>query len=69
MRWHTFDDFTYFQHFTIDQIKAGIYSDLASMQGSDSTFYLGGATDFELVEPIVEHSKYLVANHFTGTES
>ena len=65
-RWHTFDDFTYFQHFTIDQIKAGIYSDLASMQGNDRTLYVGGATDFELVEPIVEHSKYLVANHFSG---
>jgi hypothetical protein len=36
------------------------------MQGNDRTFYVGGATDFELVEPIVEHSKYLVANHFSG---
>ena len=66
-RWHTFDDFTYFQHFTPDQIKKGIYSDLASMQGHDATFYVGGATDFELVEPIVVHSKYLVATHFRGT--
>ena len=68
-RWHTFDDFTYFQHFTPDQIKSGIYSDLASMQGHDATFYVGGATDFELVEPIVVHSKYLVAKHFSGTAS
>ncbi len=66
-RWHTFDDFTYFQHFTPDQIKKGIYSDLASIQGHDATFYVGGATDFELVEPIVVHSKYLVATHFSGT--
>ncbi len=68
-RWHTFDDFTYFQHFTPDQIKNGIYSDLAAMQGHDATFYVGGATDFELVEPIVVHSKYLVAKHFSGTAS
>ena len=68
-RWHTFDEFTYFQHFTLDQIKAGIYSDLASMQGHDATFYVGGATDFELVEPIVMHSKHLVAKHFSGTAS
>jgi hypothetical protein len=68
-RWHTFDDFTYFQHFTPDQIKAGIYSDLAYMQGHDATFYVGGATAFELVEPIVVHSKYLVAKHFSGTAS
>ncbi|HXW80897.1 MAG TPA: FAD-dependent oxidoreductase [Acidimicrobiales bacterium] len=68
-RWHTFDVFTYFQHFTPDQIEKGIYSDLASMQGHDATFYVGGATDFELVEPIVVHSKYLVAKHFSGTTS
>lgn len=68
-RWHTFDDFTYFQHFTPEQIKAGIYSLVAAMQGHDATFYVGGATDFELVEPIVAHSKYLVAKHFSGTAS
>jgi hypothetical protein len=68
-RWHTFDEFTYFQHFTPDQIRKGIYSHLAHMQGHDATFYVGGATDFELVEPIVAHSKYLVAKHFSGTAS
>jgi monoamine oxidase len=68
-RWHTYDEFTYFQHFTPDQIRDGIYSDLATMQGNDGTFYVGGATDFELVEPIVVHSKYLVAKYFSGTAS
>jgi hypothetical protein len=65
-RWHTFDTFTYFQHFTPEQIKAGIYADLARMQSGDRTFYVGGATDFELVEPIVVHSKYIVEKHFAG---
>lgn len=65
-RWHTFDEFTYFQHFTPDQIKTGIYADLARMQGADRTFYVGGVTDFELVEPIVVHSKYIVEKHFAG---
>ncbi|MCK1397513.1 hypothetical protein IVB45_07475 [Bradyrhizobium sp. 4] len=65
-RWQTFDEFTYFQHFTPDQIKTGIYADLARMQGADRTFYVGGATDFELVEPIVAHSKYIVEKHFAG---
>lgn len=32
----------------------------------DRTFYVGGATDFELVEPIVAHSKYIVEKHFAG---
>jgi monoamine oxidase len=65
-RWHTFDRFTYFQHFTPEQIKAGIYADLAGMQGGDKTFYVGGATDFELVEPIVVHSKYIVETYFAS---
>lgn len=68
-RWHTFDKFTYFQHFTVEQIKAGIYADLANMQGNQKTFYVGGATDFELVEPIVEHSKYIVEKYFVGIQS
>ena len=68
-RWHTFDKFTYFQHFTVEQIKAGIYADFADMQGNDKTFYVGGATDFELVEPIVVHSKYIVEKHFLGMQS
>ena len=63
-RWYTFDKFTYFQHFTPHDIASGIYTDLASMQGKDNTFYVGGATDFELVEPIVQHSKYIVETHF-----
>jgi hypothetical protein len=67
-RWHTFDRFTYFQHFTPAAIKAGIYARLADMQGKDRTFYVGGATDFELVEPIVVHSKYIVEKHFTGAQ-
>lgn len=68
-RWHTFDKFTYFQHFTHEQIGRGIYVDFANMQGNERTFYVGGATDFELVEPIVKHSKYIVEQHFIGTQS
>lgn len=64
-RWHTFDKFTYFQHFTPEDIRTGIYNELANMQGRDRTFYVGGPTDFELVEPIVQHSKYIVETHFT----
>ena len=65
-RWHTFDKFTYFQHFSAEQIEQGIYRLFAQMQGQNNTFYVGGATDFELVEPIVQHSKYLVEKHFAG---
>lgn len=65
-RWHTFDKFTYFQHFSPEDIANGLYNDLANMQGRDRTFYVGGVTDFELVEPIVVHSKYIVERHFIG---
>lgn len=67
-RWHTFDRFTYFQHFTAEQIKEGVYVDFANMQGKNKTFYVGGATDFELVEPIVQHSKYIVEKYFVGMD-
>jgi hypothetical protein len=65
-RWHTFDRFTYFQHVTPEQFANGFYRKLAEGQGQDKTFYVGGVTDFELVEPIVVHSKYLVEHYFVG---
>ena len=63
-RWHTYDKFTYFQHVTHEDIGDGYYEKLESQQGVDRTFYVGGVTDFELIEPIVKHSKYLVEKHF-----
>ena len=66
-RWHSFDKFTYFQHVTVETWAAGFYGDLAEMQGSDRTFYVGGVTNFELVEPIVEHSKHIVESRFVGS--
>lgn len=63
-RWRTYDRFTYFQHVTSKDIGDGYYEKLESQQGVDRTFYVGGVTDFELVEPIVKHSKYLVEKHF-----
>lgn len=65
-RWSTYDRFTYFQHVTPEAIGKGYYKALQDMQGKDNTFYVGGVTDFELVEPIVQHSKYLVNKYFLG---
>ena len=39
---------------------------LRDLQGAHRTFYVGGVTDFELIEPIVQHSKHLVEKHFLG---
>lgn len=63
-RWHTYDRFTYFQHVCSEDIANGYYEKLEQLQGTDRTFYVGGVTDFELVEPIVQHSKHLVEKHF-----
>ena len=63
-RWHSYDRFTYFQHVTYKEIGNKFYDKLANLQKKDRTFYVGGVTDFELVEPIVQHSKYLVEKHF-----
>lgn len=65
-RWTTYDRFTYFQHVGPKEIGEGYYQDLKELQGTHRTFYVGGVTDFELVEPIVQHSKYLVEKHFVG---
>lgn len=65
-RWSTYDRFTYFQHVTPEDIRRGYYRRLQELQGVDRTFYVGGVTDFELIEPIVQHSKYLVRRHFVG---
>ena len=65
-RWHSYDRFTYFQHVEIKDIEDGFYEKLADLQGKDRTFYVGGATDFELIEPIVRHSKHLIEKHFVG---
>ena len=39
---------------------------LEALQGQNRTFYVGGATSFELIEPILEYSKQLVATHFAS---
>lgn len=66
--WHSYDRFTYFQHVTPEEIGDRYYEKLADLQSKNNTFYVGGVTDFELVEPIVQHSKYLVEKHFPGAD-
>ena len=62
--WQTFDAFPYFQHVTIEDFGAGWYARLEALQGANRTCYVGGATNFELIEPIVRHSKHVVNTHF-----
>ena len=62
--WHTYDRWPYFQHVTPAEFEAGFYSKLERLQGNRNTYYVGGATNFELIEPILQYSKHLVAKHF-----
>ena len=67
--WQTFDRWTYFQHVqTSDMLggngKPGWYTRLEALQGQQNTFYVGGATNFELIEPIGMYTKRLVERFF-----
>ncbi|MEZ4320452.1 MAG: FAD-dependent oxidoreductase [Myxococcota bacterium] len=64
--WHTFDRWMYFQHVESTDFADGWYDRLTALQGRHRTFYVGGVTNFELIEPIMEHSKGLVIQHFPG---
>ena len=67
--WKTFDRWTYFQHVQTDDMlgsdgKPGWYTRLEKLQGQQNTFYVGGATNFELIEPIGMYTKRLVERFF-----
>jgi hypothetical protein len=62
--WQTYNRFPYFQHVSGDAIAGGWYTALENQQGVNNTWYVGGATNFELIEPIAEYAKNLVATHF-----
>ncbi len=62
--WQTFDRWPYFQHVTAEEMKSEWYGKLEELQGTQNTYYVGGATNFELVEPIVEYSQNLVNTFF-----
>ncbi len=62
--WSTFNRWPYFQHVDLESIENGWYSELEERQGNRHTYFVGGATNFELIEPIAEYAKNLVATHF-----
>ncbi len=64
--YHTYNEWPYFPHITAEDMKRGFYSQLEDLQGQQNTFYCGGFLAFELVEPIVNYSKYLIDVHFVN---
>lgn len=62
--WQTYNRFPYFQHVDGETIRAGWFTQLEQRQGVNRTYYVGGATNFELIEPIAEYAKHMVGKHF-----
>jgi len=61
--YHTFDCWPYFQHVSSNDFGK-FYAGLEALQGQNRTYYVGGATNFELIEPILEYAKALVDENF-----
>lgn len=62
-QYHTFDCWPYFQHVSPTDFGK-FYAGLEALQGQSRTYYVGGATNFELIEPILEYAKALVDREF-----
>ena len=62
-QYHTFDCWPYFQHVSHTDFGK-FYAGLEALQGQNNTYYVGGATNFELIEPILEYAKALVDREF-----
>jgi hypothetical protein len=61
----TFNRWPYFQHVLPEVIRDDKwYTKLEKLQGRHLTYYVGGPTNFDLIEPIAEYTKYQVETHF-----
>ena len=63
-RLQTYDRWAYFQHVTATDFAKGFYDDLEDLQGKHDTYYVGGPTNFQLIEPILGYAKALVNREF-----
>ena len=64
MRWEHYEQWPYFGHVDPQEIKDGFFRDLEELQGYRNTYWVGGFTNFELIEPIVCYAKSIVGQHF-----
>ena len=62
--WRTFDQWPYFQHFRVEELKEGYYRRFEELQGKNNTYYVGGLLNFELVDTIMKYSRHIVDTHF-----
>ena len=57
-------EWDYFPHVSVEALRAGYYDRMAALQGTKSTFYIGGVMNFETVEGNVSFAKNLVMQRF-----
>ena len=62
--WRTFDQWPYFQHFRVQEIRSGFYRQFEDIQGRNNTYFVGGLMNFELVDTVMCYSKHIVDTHF-----
>jgi hypothetical protein len=60
----TYNEWDYFPHVTVDDLRHGFYDRLEALQGQFNTFYCGGVAAFELVETVVQYSRLIVERYF-----
>ncbi len=65
-RWVSYMEWPYFGHVTPEAMRGGWFQRLEELQGRHRTYWVGGATNFEAVEPILVYAKHLVERHFVA---
>jgi putative NAD(P)-binding protein len=63
-RWEHYEQWPYFGHVGPEDFARGFFRDLEDLQGHRNTYWVGGFTNFELIEAIVSYAKALVEKHF-----
>jgi len=63
-RWISYMRWPYFGQVSVEEMSKRFFLNLEKLQGENQTFYVGGVTNFELIEPILEYAKHLVEKHF-----
>lgn len=64
-RWEHYEQWPYFGHVSAKDFEEGFFRDLETqVQGRGKTFWVGGFTNFELIEPIVCYAKAIVEKNF-----
>jgi len=59
------ETFMYFPHFSAeDLVNWQPYERLESMQGENSTYFIGSLFNFESTENTAEYAQYLINKHF-----